>query len=49
MMGHANGMVDYVWAYSYGTMEMWVNRGKGTISDSDVDGYWEYYVSINIP
>lgn len=37
MMGHSNGMVDYVWVWSPGTMELWANRGKGTISDSDPD------------
>lgn len=46
MRGYSNGMVDYVWIYSFGTMEMWVNRGKGTISDSDPDGYWDYQGTI---
>lgn len=42
MKGHANGMVDYVWTWSTGAMEVWANRGKGTITDSDPDGYWSY-------
>ncbi|KUJ11379.1 uncharacterized protein LY89DRAFT_739567 [Mollisia scopiformis] len=41
MMGHSNGMVDLVWTYSFGTMELYINRGKGSISDSDPDGYWD--------
>ncbi|KAH7390083.1 family 3 carbohydrate esterase [Cadophora sp. MPI-SDFR-AT-0126] len=49
MMGHSNGMVDYVWTYSFGTMEMWANRGKGKISDSDPDGYWDYQGTIWTP
>ncbi|KAH8666554.1 family 3 carbohydrate esterase, partial [Xylariales sp. PMI_506] len=49
MMGHSNGMSDYVWMYSFGTMEMWANRGKGTISDSDTDGYWAYQGTIWTP
>lgn len=49
MMGHSNGMVDYVWAYSYGTMEMWANRGKGLVTDSDSDGYWNYQGTIWTP
>jgi hypothetical protein len=39
MMGNSNRMVDYVWAYSFGRMEIWVNRGKASITDSDADGY----------
>ncbi|KAH8886185.1 family 3 carbohydrate esterase, partial [Thozetella sp. PMI_491] len=49
MMGHSNGMMDYVWAYSFGRMEMWANRGKGTISDSDPDGFWNYQGTIWTP
>jgi hypothetical protein len=49
MMGHSNGMVDYVWIYSFGTMDLWENRGKGTISDSDTDGYWNYQGQIWTP
>ncbi|KAF7556324.1 hypothetical protein G7Z17_g1541 [Cylindrodendrum hubeiense] len=49
MMGHSNDMVDYVWAYSFGKMEMWANRGKGMISDSDADGYWDYKGTIWTP
>lgn len=45
MMGHSNGMVDYVWTQSTGAMQLWANRGKGTITDSDPDGYWDYQVS----
>ncbi|CAH0054256.1 unnamed protein product [Clonostachys solani] len=40
MVGHSNGMVDYVWTWSTGKMELYENRGKGHISDSDSDGYW---------
>lgn len=49
MMGHSNGMVDYVWIYSFGRMEMWANRGKGFISESDPDGYWNYQGTIWTP
>ncbi|KAF4470857.1 fg-gap repeat domain-containing [Fusarium albosuccineum] len=49
MMGHDNGMVDYVWAYQGGKMEMWANRGKGTITESDPDGYWNYKGTIWTP
>ncbi|KAF4975545.1 hypothetical protein FZEAL_7691 [Fusarium zealandicum] len=49
MMGHGNGMVDYVWAYQGGKMEMWANRGKGSISNSDPDGYWNYQGTIWTP
>ncbi|KAF4963513.1 hypothetical protein FSARC_8480 [Fusarium sarcochroum] len=49
MMGHGNGMVDYVWAYQGGKMEMWANRGKGTITDNDKDGYWNYQGTIWTP
>lgn len=40
MVGHSDGLMDYVWMYSYGTMELFINRGKGSISDSDPDGFW---------
>ncbi|KAM0544829.1 hypothetical protein ACHAPJ_011660 [Fusarium lateritium] len=49
MMGHGNGMVDYVWAYQGGKMEMWANRGKGSITDNDPDGYWNYQGTIWTP
>lgn len=49
MMGHSNGMVDYVWTQSTGAMQLWANRGKGTISDSDADGYWEYQTVMWTP
>ncbi|KAK7216223.1 hypothetical protein V2G26_004226 [Clonostachys chloroleuca] len=49
MMGHSNGMQDYVWAYAGGTMEMWANRGKTSISDSDTDGFWESKGTIWTP
>ncbi|KAM0342058.1 hypothetical protein ACHAPU_009786 [Fusarium lateritium] len=49
MMGHGNGMVDYVWAYQGGKMEMWANRGKGSITDKDPDGYWNYQGTIWTP
>lgn len=49
MEGHSNGMVDYVWIYSFGTMEMWANRGKGEIVDTDPDGYWDYQGTIWTP
>lgn len=41
MVGHSDGREDYVWAWSTGQMELFANRGKGTISDSDADGYWD--------
>jgi hypothetical protein len=41
MMGHANGEVDYVWNWSAGQMDLYANRGKGTLVDSDPDGYWD--------
>ncbi|KAK0099309.1 hypothetical protein ONS96_008539 [Cadophora gregata f. sp. sojae] len=40
MLGHSNGMMDYVWTYSGGQMELYANRGKGSIKDSDPDGFW---------
>ncbi|KAF7550314.1 hypothetical protein G7Z17_g5812 [Cylindrodendrum hubeiense] len=42
MVGHEDGRVDYVWTQSTGAMQIYINRGKGTISDSDADGYWDY-------
>ncbi|KAJ3548060.1 hypothetical protein NM208_g1190 [Fusarium decemcellulare] len=30
-------------------MEMWANRGKGTITESDPDGYWNYKGTIWTP
>lgn len=40
MMGHSNGMSDYIWTQSTGAMTLYANRGKVTIADSDPDGYW---------
>ena len=49
MVGHSSGAVDYVWIYSFGRMEMWANREKGSITDSDSDGFWNYQGIIFTP
>ncbi|KAH8895341.1 hypothetical protein GQ53DRAFT_855657 [Thozetella sp. PMI_491] len=41
MVGHKDGSKDYVWTWSTGKMELFINRGKKQISDSDADGYWD--------
>ncbi|KAK7432202.1 hypothetical protein QQZ08_001147 [Neonectria magnoliae] len=42
MAGHRDGRVDYVWTQSTGEMTIFINRGKGTIGDSDAGGYWDF-------
>ncbi|KAJ3542506.1 hypothetical protein NM208_g4051 [Fusarium decemcellulare] len=46
MVGHRDGRVDYVWTQSTGEMTIFINRGKGTIGDSDAEGYWDPSVGI---
>ncbi|KAJ5003031.1 hypothetical protein K4K48_012569 [Colletotrichum sp. SAR 10_66] len=41
MVGHRDGRVDYVWTQSTGEMTLFTNRGKGTIDDTDAEGYWD--------
>ncbi|KPM44471.1 hypothetical protein AK830_g2091 [Neonectria ditissima] len=46
MAGHSDGRVDYVWTQSTGEMTIFINRGKGTIGDSDAEGYWDASTGI---
>ncbi|KAJ4258177.1 hypothetical protein NW762_008322 [Fusarium torreyae] len=41
MVGHQNGMEDYVWTHSTSYMTLYINRGKKTIQDSDGGGFWD--------
>jgi hypothetical protein len=41
MMGHKDGPVDYVWAWSTGKMELFANQGKKPITDSDGASFWD--------
>ncbi|KAH7320726.1 hypothetical protein B0I35DRAFT_500940 [Stachybotrys elegans] len=41
MAGHTDGREDYVWTWSNGRMELFINRGKKSISDSDPGGFWD--------
>ncbi|KAF4983927.1 hypothetical protein FDECE_17192 [Fusarium decemcellulare] len=41
MVGHKNGIEDYVWTHSTGYMTLFTNRGKKTIEDSDPGGFWD--------
>lgn len=41
MMGHEDGKMDYVWTFQGGKMEIFVNRGKSSITDNDPEGFWE--------
>lgn len=39
MVGHNNGMEDYVWTLSTGQMTLYINRGKDSVSNSDPDDF----------
>ncbi|KAF5515413.1 hypothetical protein CGCS363_v000144 [Colletotrichum siamense] len=41
MVGHRDGRVDYVWTQSTREMNLFTNRGKGTIGDINAEGYWD--------
>lgn len=41
MVGHRDGRVDHVRTQSTGEMTLFTNRGKGTIDDTDAEGYWD--------
>ncbi|KFY97907.1 hypothetical protein V498_01794 [Pseudogymnoascus sp. VKM F-4517 (FW-2822)] len=41
MVGHDNGMEDYVWTLSTGQMTLYINRGKDSVSNSDAGGFWD--------
>ena len=41
MMGHRQGMVDYVWTYQGGEMEIYKNRVKENFDEDDKEGFWE--------
>ncbi|KAF4854053.1 hypothetical protein CGCSCA4_v001725 [Colletotrichum siamense] len=42
MVGHEDGRSDYVWVWSNGKMELFMNRGKKAISDNDAEGFWDW-------
>ncbi|KAJ3941997.1 uncharacterized protein N0V96_007482 [Colletotrichum fioriniae] len=42
MVGHADGRSDYVWTWSNGKMELFMNRGKKAIADNDAEGFWDW-------
>lgn len=42
MVGHEDGRSDYVWVWSNGKMELFINRGKKAISDNDAEGFWDW-------
>ncbi|KAF4905173.1 hypothetical protein CGCVW01_v012945 [Colletotrichum viniferum] len=41
MVGHRDGRANYVWTQSTGEMTLFTNRGKGTVGDTDAEGYWD--------
>ncbi|KAK2728197.1 killer toxin subunits alpha beta [Colletotrichum kahawae] len=41
MVGHRDGRADYVWTQSTGEMTLFTNRSKGTIGDTNAEGYWD--------
>jgi hypothetical protein len=42
MAGHQDGRSDYVWTWSNGKMELFINRGKRSIADDNADGFWDW-------
>lgn len=47
MLGHDNGMMDYVWMLSKGKMRVYENRGETTVSDSGPSFWGNNYIMFD--
>ncbi|CAG8097452.1 unnamed protein product [Penicillium olsonii] len=47
MLGHDNGMMDYVWMLSKGTMRVYENQGKTLVQDDGPDFWGKNYVMFD--